>query len=147
MVVFVCCRDYPLLFEIFNMLPTKSSKELKTSTDEPIKRGESPRVGAVLQALDPATWTQSSLAAKASLNRGVLNQLWQGKTSSTPLLVGRLIAVLPKKDATNLLAAYLEDVLAIVATEAAEAPGADDKSSIKAALKVSFPPPVVQGAA
>jgi len=86
-----------LLFEKFNMPSDKSRRTLKVSTGKPLERGESPRVAAVLQALDPATWTQSLLAEKAGVNRGVLNQLWQGKTSSSPLLIGRLIAVLPKK--------------------------------------------------
>lgn len=124
----------------------KSRLELKFSTRHPLKRGESPRVASVLQALDPATWTQSLLAEKAGVNRGVLNQLWQGKTSSSPLLIGRLIAVLPKTEATKLLTAYLEDVLAAVASEEAEAPG-DGKRGLKATLKVSFPPPDAPGSA
>ncbi len=124
----------------------KSRRTLKVSTGKPLERGESPRVAAVLQALDPATWTQSLLAEKAGVNRGVLNQLWQGKTSSSPLLIGRLIAVLPKKEATKLLTAYLEDVLAAVASEEAEAPG-DGKRGLNVTLKVSFPPPAAPGAA
>lgn len=125
----------------------KSSSKLKFSTVKSSKRGASPRVAAVLQALDSATWTQSSLAAKAGLNRGVLNQLWQGKTSSTPLLIGRLIAVLPKQDASNLLAAFLEDILASVVDEATEAPSSHGCCSVKATLKISFPPPSASGAA
>jgi len=124
----------------------KSRPTLKFSTRKPIKRGESPRVAAVLQSLDSAAWTQSLLAAKAGVNRGVLNQLWKGKTSSSPLLIGRLLAVLPKNEATALLAAYLEDVLDAVAAEAMDAP-AKSASGFHATLKVSFPPPDAPGSA
>lgn len=128
------------------MTNDKSRSELKNSTHKPLKRGESPRVAAALQALDSAVWTQSALAEKAGVNRGVLNQLWQGKTSSSPLLIGRLIAVLPKTEARNLLTAYLEDVLSAVASEQAEVSG-NGKRGINVTLKVSFPPPVAPGAA
>ena len=124
----------------------KSSQTLKSSTGGPSKRGESPRVAAVLQSLEAEAWTQSSLAETAGINRGVLNQLWKGKTSSSPLLIGRLVAVLPKKQAANLLTAYLEDVLAAVAREESAAPGAD-RRGLRATLKVSFPPPAARGAA
>jgi DNA-binding XRE family transcriptional regulator len=142
----LCCRDYPLLFETFNMPAEKSIPKLKLSTAESSKRGESPRVAVVLQSLDSARWTQSSLAEAAGVNRGVLNQLWKGKTSSSPLLIGRLVAVLPKKDAACLLTAYLEDVLAAVAMEESAAPSAG-RHGLQATLKVSFPPSAVDGAA
>ena len=67
-------------------------------------------MSAVLQSLGAKGLTQAKLAREADLNRGVLNQLWQSRTSSTPLLIGRLCAVLDRNDAAELLAAYLEDV-------------------------------------
>lgn len=90
---------------------------MNSSTPPKKSRGTSPRVGAVLRSLDTATWNQSRLAAASGNNRGVLNQLWQGNTSSTPKLIGRLIAVLPEEDSIKLLTAYLEDTLEDVAVE------------------------------
>jgi transcriptional regulator with XRE-family HTH domain len=52
------------------------------------------------------------LARKAEINRGVLNQLWSGKTKSTPKLIGRLCAVLDRESAGRVLKAYLEEVAA-----------------------------------
>ena len=138
MVVFVRCRDYPLLFETFNMPTAKASLKLKSSTATLLRRGTSPRVSAVLQSLKSDEWTQSSLAEKAGINRGVLNQLWNGRTSSSPMLVGRLCAVLPQDDATRLLAAYLDEVLDQVAAQESSAPSGSAKLRTK--LSVVYPP-------
>lgn len=89
-----------------------SSESMKPSTHQPINRGTSPRVSAVLQKLGEKAGTQVDLARKAEINRGVLNQLWSGKTKSTPKLIGRLCAVLDRESAGRVLKAYLEEVAA-----------------------------------
>ena len=94
-----------------------SSASLKPSTPRPINRGTSPRVSAVLQKLGEKAGTQVELARKAEVNRGVLNQLWLGKTKSTPKLIGRLCAVLDRESAGRVLKAYLEEVAADVRVE------------------------------
>ena len=78
----------------------------------------SPRVSKVLQSLaGTGAVKQAGLSVKADLNRGTLNQLWLGKTKSTPKLIGRLCAVLDRESAMRVLEAFLEEVAADVRAE------------------------------
>jgi hypothetical protein len=110
-------QGLPEAVEVFNMKRTMSSESLKPSTLRPINRGTSPRVSAVLQKLGEKAGNQVELARKAEINRGVLNQLWLGKTKSTPKLIGRLCAVLNRESARRVLKAFLEEVAADVRAE------------------------------
>jgi len=89
---------------------------------------------------------QAGLAAKAGLNRGTLNQLWLGKTKSTPKLIGRLCAVLDRESAMRVLEAYLEEVAGQVRGEQLQVDPAQvaipQLGSQPAALSVTYSPKV-----
>ena len=125
---------------------SKKSRRLKLS-NQGSSRGTSPRVSQALQSLAAlGIIKQAGLAAKAGLNRGTLNQLWLGKTSSTPKLIGRLCAVLDRDSAMRVLEAYLEEVAADVRGEQLQVD--PDKVAIPqlgsqpAALSVTYSPKV-----
>ncbi len=128
------------------MKKAKASQKLKLSTVRSNGKGVSPRVSAVLSSLKPGEWTQSALAAAAQINRGVLNQLWQGKTSSSPMLIGRLCAVLARDDAKRLLAAYLDEVVTEVALEEQAIDSNSKRGPLKTDVVVSYPPAPVSAA-
>lgn len=96
--------------------------------------------------MDRDQWTQSSLATAAQVNRGVLNQLYKNQTGATPMLIGRLSAVLSKPDALRLITAYLDDILDEVATEAAVICEPEVLDRLTNRVHLSFPPDPPAGA-
>ena len=114
-----------------------------------IDRGTSPRVSKVLRTISSrGDWSYASLAEATGLSTGTMNQLFLGKTKSTPRFIGRLCAVLERDDAQALLAAYL--------TEVADAVWANHGELLKSRsaatkehrrVEISYPPAAEDGAA
>lgn len=66
-------------------------------------------------------WTQSALAEASGVNRGVLCQIANNLGTATPKFIGPLCSVLEPDQAGELLAAYLSDEGARVATACEQA--------------------------
>ncbi|HVT30334.1 MAG TPA: hypothetical protein VHE81_20155 [Lacipirellulaceae bacterium] len=65
--------------------------------------------------------TRAALAARTGLDKGALSRLLtddeDDQRPATPQLVGKIVAVLPKKQSVALMTAFLADIAAIAALE------------------------------
>jgi len=140
--MYLLLQGSPAAVELINMSKKTSSHMLSNSTGD--SRGTSSRVALVLKSLVREDWTQSSLAVAAGINRGVLNQLLQSKTGSTPRLIGRLCALLTKEQAAELLAAFFEDLSEELYRELKTVRRVRVGGPGDCVVKVRFPPPAAE---
>lgn len=115
----------------------------------PVDRGTSPRVSKVLQGISSrGEWNYATLAEATGLSTGTMNQLFLGKTKSTPRFIGRLCAVLARDDAHALLAAYLTEMADAVWLNHCElALPRRTAAKVRQRVEISYPPDAVDGAA
>jgi transcriptional regulator with XRE-family HTH domain len=76
-----------------------------------------------LIALPPYNGQQRTLAEKARIDRGLFSRILNGRQGPTPLIVGRLCAVLDRKQSALLLESYLQSIADQVWEKQGEASG------------------------